>query len=314
MGTGARRARNRVPARRPAGFLLALAAAAWLWPAAAPAQTGDLRDVLNRLERIQRELGDLQRHVYRGGTAPAAGPSADSVATKGISIRLTQFENEVRGLTGRIEELAHRIRGIGDRLAAVEKIAAEPRAAAEGPPPGPGTEAAGGAPAPGKPEGTLGVIAGGGASPGGAPAGGGAQTASAQRVLPDGSPTERYRHALDLMLDKDDYAAAERALQEFIELHPGHRLAANAYYWLGETHFVRGNYRDAALTFGKGFPIHSRSSKAPDILFKLGVSLARLERRKEACTAFETLARRFPEAGTRLAGRIERERSLSKCR
>ncbi len=299
-------------ARRPAGFLLALAAAAWLWPATAAAQTGDFRDVLNRLERLQRELGDLQRHVYRGEAPPAAAPPADSAAAKGVSIRLTQFGNEIRRLTGRIEELEHRLRGIGERVAAVEKGAAEALAAAEGPPPEPEAAAGGGEPAPGRPEGTLGVISGGEASPDGAA--GGAQAAAAPRVPSDEPPGERYVRALDLLLDKGDYAAAEKALREFIELHPGHRLAANAYYWLGETHFVRGNYRDAALTFGKGFPIHSRSPKAPDLLYKLGVSLARLERRREACTAFETLAKRFPEAGVRLAGRIERERSLSKCR
>ena len=326
---GARAAREWTPAkagiRRAARLAGVLAVAAFLGldPVAGAAQTAGVADLANRVDRLQRELDALQRAVHGNRPPPAAavpggaGRAADGPRTSARnSVRLSQLETEIRTLTGLIEELDHRLRRLEGRIAELEE---PPAAAAAAPDPeGPeqdaasaGPPAAAGDPVLGAPEGVLGTIAGDRAAAGTAvsPAPG-----TAEPVLPEGSPQERYDFALDLMLDKNDYATAGKALSEFLERHPGHRLAGNAYYWLGETRYVRKDFRGAALAFGEGFRRHSRGPKAPETLLRLGMALAELGKRKEACTAFKTLAERFPEAAPRLGGRIAHERNRSECR
>lgn len=311
-----------------AASILATAAFLGLGPVAAVAQTADIGELVNRIDRLQRELGALQREVYRNRPAPAPGagapapsrPAADAPQTSARnSIRLGQLELEIRKLTGIVEELDHRLGRLEGLVADLQKAPAvvaggadpsqqEPGAAPAEPSVAP---PAGGGTVLGKPEGVLGTIAAADAA-----VGTGSLTApgSAEPVLPEGSPQVQYDFALDLMLDKNDYATAEKALQEFLQRHAGHRLAGNAYYWLGETHYVRKEFREAALAFGQGFRKHSRSSKAPDTLLRLGMALAELGKRKEACTAFKTLAERFPGVAPRLGRRIEHEQNRNKCR
>lgn len=306
--------------------ILATAALLGLDPVAAAAQTTDIGELVNRIDRLQRELGALQREVYRNRSVPGAGapapsrPAADVPQTSARnSIRLGEFEIEIRKLTGLVEELDHRLRRLEGLVADLQKApavvagGADPSQPEQGAAPAEPSVAppAGGDLVLGKPEGVLGTIATADAAPGT-----GALTApeSDEPVLPEGSPQVQYDFALDLMLDKNDYATAEKALQEFLRSHAGHRLAGNAYYWLGETHYVRKEFREAALAFGQGFRKHSRSSKAPDTLLRLGMALAELGKRKEACTAFKTLAERFPGAAPRLGRRIEHEQNRNKCR
>ena len=52
-----------------------------------------------------------------------------------------------------------------------------------------------------------------------------------------------------------------------------HKLAGNAQYWLGETHYVRRDYKAAATAFLNGYTTFENSPKAPDSLLKLGMTL-----------------------------------------
>jgi tol-pal system protein YbgF len=144
---------------------------------------------------------------------------------------------------------------------------------------------------------------------------GGTQTAStppADYELPDGSPAEQYEHAFGL-LRQADYGEAERALAAFLAAHPEHELAGNAKYWLGETYYVRGDYSQAAVTFAEGFQNYGDSTKAPDNLLKLGMSLARLDRDADACGIFAELRNRFPDAPNNILQRAQRERDRLGC-
>lgn len=147
--------------------------------------------------------------------------------------------------------------------------------------------------------------------------GGDTQTASAESggdgyALPEGEPEARYEHAFGL-LRQADYAEAEKALRAFVAAHPEHELAGNAKYWLGETFYVRENYNQAAVTFAEGFQAYPDSSKAPDNLLKLGMSLARIERREDACGIFAELLSRYPDAANNIRQRAKREQQHLGC-
>ncbi|MGB8275899.1 MAG: YbgF trimerization domain-containing protein, partial [Alphaproteobacteria bacterium] len=90
----------------------------------ARAQTGDMRPLFDRMDRLERDLNLLQRQVYRGAVeggelAMPAGESAaaaPSNAVTGMEVRINQLESEMRALTGRVEESNHAVDQLKDRL------------------------------------------------------------------------------------------------------------------------------------------------------------------------------------------------------
>ncbi|MDZ4840880.1 MAG: tol-pal system protein YbgF, partial [Hyphomicrobium aestuarii] len=128
---------------------------------------------------------------------------------------------------------------------------------------------------------------------------------------PAGAKTA-YEAAYQSLLQQD-YGAAEVAFDDFIKRYPSDSLAGNAQFWLGETHFVRGQYKPAASAFLKGYRTYGRSSKAPDSLLKLAMSLGRLGQRDEACSALGELAAKYPAATNDVKSRTVAERQRNGC-
>jgi tol-pal system protein YbgF len=141
-----------------------------------------------------------------------------------------------------------------------------------------------------------------------APAGQAGQTAA----LSGGTPDEQYQNAFSL-LRATKYNEAEKALKSFIAQYPDHPLTGNANYWLGETYYVRADYNNAALTFAEGFKKYPKSGKAPDNLLKLGMSLAALGERDDACKALTELDSRYPSANDNVKQRAAKERQRNGC-
>lgn len=139
-----------------------------------------------------------------------------------------------------------------------------------------------------------------------------APSASPQPILPDGSPEEQYKHAF-AYLQKQDFQSAEQALSAFLDRHPKSPLAGNAVYWLGETYYVRKDFANAAKTFAKGYTEYPGSSKTADNLLKLGFSLARMDRKEDACVTFDQLKTDFPNASANIKRRAETERQRIGC-
>jgi len=326
---------------------IAVVAMAGVPASAALAQGGDLAPLLDRLERLERDIRTLNVQISRGGSAaPSAGPPAPLVSgdtgaagTAGIArldARISALESDLRSMTGQMEEIAHQVRQANSRL---DKLVSdvdfrlrqmEQRGAAAGtPPPGPPAIAAAPSPpavqsarpgeaAPPSEPGTLGTMTKSelqsfAARP---PAEMRPPPVEAPKPetgpLPPGTPREQYTFTFDL-LRKAKYGEAETALQAFVERHPDEPLAANARYWLGETFYVRGDYARAAEVFLDGYQKHRNGPKAPDSLLKLGMSLANLDKKREACATFDEIAKAFPEVSSRLRDRVARERQRTDC-
>src|SRR5690606_3228578 len=64
----------------------------------------------------------------------------------------------------------------------------------------------------------------------------GMQTATPS--LPDGSGPVALYEASYSKIQSGDYVGAEAGFNQFLQLHPDHKLAANAHYWLGESYYV----------------------------------------------------------------------------
>jgi tol-pal system protein YbgF len=310
-----------------AGLALAVVAAA----SEANAQArDDLRPLLDRIQRLERDIQTLNVLLSRGGGAPAA-PAARAGGTDAggdfglarLNVRIGTLEEELRAVTGTIEALNHQIQQINQRL---DKLVGDidfrltalergPRAAVAGEggappgsaaPPPPPVETAG------RP-GVLGTLNQGDLAAGGRSAQAGVAPPRPTSVLPEGTPKDRYNHAFGL-LRQASYDQAEAAFKEFLAAHPDDPLAGNARYWLGETYYVRTEYLQAAEVFAENFKVDPKGQKAPDTLLKLAMSLGRLEKKQQACVTLDELRKRFPDAAATVKNAAAAERKRFACK
>ncbi len=132
-------------------------------------------------------------------------------------------------------------------------------------------------------------------------------------VLPDGTPKEQYEYAFKF-LTRNDFASAEVALRDFLNRHPEDPLAGNAQYWLGETYYVRGDYKQAAVEFMSGYQKYPRSNKGPDNLLKLGMSMASLGQQQGACTALGRISKDYADAPEQIKRTAASQSADLKCK
>jgi len=128
----------------------------------------------------------------------------------------------------------------------------------------------------------------------------------------EADPKALYSTAYGYLIQRD-YGAAEAAFDDFLRQYPNHPLAGNAIYWMGESLFVRGQYRAAASAFLKGYQTYAKSEKAPESLLKLAMSLQRLGQKDAACSSFNELNTKFPNAPARVKSAAQSERQRGGC-
>ena len=136
-------------------------------------------------------------------------------------------------------------------------------------------------------------------------------TAPANAAAP-GSPREEYDAALGYYRDKQ-YETAEKGFEAFIQKNPKNRLVADATYYLGETFAQRGRSREAAEQYLKISTDYANSTRAPDAMLHLGLSLKAIGAKEQACATFDEIPRKYPNAPTYVRNGAEREAKRAQC-
>jgi tol-pal system protein YbgF len=252
-----------------------------------------------RIEQLEEQLVDLQVVIgtlesrAKGATAPPSGPRAPSAAVSAADAgRLDAIETQIRALAAQLEGLQEQVRALASR--------SEP---ADAPQPRFGSVTV----APEEPKDDMDRVL---TQPPAGPRV--AAPAPGPRAEPEADPQQAYEQAYGYLLQKD-YRAAEAGFDDFLKRYPSHQLAGNAQYWLGETLYVRGQYRAAAGAFLKGYQTYSRSPKAPESLLKLAMSLHRLGQKDAACSSFSELATKYPNPPAHVRSMAQSERQRSGC-
>ena len=126
------------------------------------------------------------------------------------------------------------------------------------------------------------------------------------------TPREAYDAALGLYRDKQ-YDEAEKGFAAFISKNPKSRLVADATYYLGESYAQRGRSREAAEQYLKVSSDFSGSTRAPDAMLHLGMSLRSLGAKEQACATFAEVTRKYPNAPAYVKSGAEREAKRAQC-
>ena len=112
---------------------------------------------------------------------------------------------------------------------------------------------------------------------------------------------------------RGDYAFAEDQFQQFVALYPDDPQAPDATHWLGEALIQRGAYDDAALVLAEGYQQYQSSSRAPDLLLKLGIALNGAGEAEVACRTYATLEQRHTGFSDAFRQRLADEKLRAQC-
>ncbi|MDR3437953.1 tol-pal system protein YbgF [Telmatospirillum sp.] len=333
-----------------AAFVLALAAGLCVQhPAWAQSDT---RSLVDRLDRLERDLSTLQAQTYRGqgsggttvitspalgggssnsgGAKPSSGMNGDAYSM--LDDRINNLESQLRDLTGQVEKstfAASQLSGKLDRMQADNDFrfkelesrvgggatGGAPNAGAGNAPAttAPANAAAGNAPAALTPP-SAGKSAAD--APAGSlvhpPAGGNAAPAAAPTALVGKTPQEQFDYAFGL-LKASDNPGASKAFQAFVAQHPQDPLAGNAMYWLAQISYSQGQYDQAAVTFLDAYRKYPKSAKAGESLLKVGLSMSNLSKKKEACAALQRFSSEYPDAADNLRRQAASEKQKLGC-
>ncbi len=127
-----------------------------------------------------------------------------------------------------------------------------------------------------------------------------------------GSDADSYQVAYGHVLT-GDYAEAEQEFQSYIAEFPQGKKIADAHFWLGEAYYAQGKYNEAAKTFLKAHKNYGKSPKAPEMLLKLGMSLAQLDNKDTACATLREVTRRYPQASRTVINKVASEEKRLAC-
>lgn len=269
-------------------FSLLLTAAAAIAPMVGTTPAHAQRQAVSpeqRIERLERQLQQVQRQVFpKGRPADTAGFADDPAATQSsvaaIAQRLDSLERQMTDLVRMAEENANRqrtqdadverLRGDYDRRIAEleQRVAAAAAAAQSAPAQDVAVQPAASAKAKA-------------ASP--------AVTTAVEPSDAEADPAEiAYTQGFKLW-EAGQYDEAITELRAFVSAYPRHRRVSFANNLIGRSLLDKGEPRAAVPAFIANYRNNPAGDRAPDSLFYLGQALLKLGQPAQACNAFAEL-------------------------
>ena len=216
--------------------------------------------------------------AFQNNSSEAQRKAGNNQATAELFYMIQQLQREVRDLRGQVEEHQHQIGRLQqqgrDRYVDLDQRILELSKAVES-----------------------------GASAAQQPTAAGASADSGRlkptRVYRSPEPEEQktYNDIIDLIRNKKDYDTAITRLYEFVDTYPEGDLTVNAYYWLGEVYLAKPQLEQARQAFTIVATRYSDHRKAPDAVYKLGVTLDRLGEKDEARRRMSSVVEQYPDSG-----------------
>lgn len=282
-----------------------------------------------RMEKIERDLMLLQRQISR--SSGSASNSSAPMGNADFEVRLSTIEEQIRDLVGKMEKNDFQIRKLSENLDKLQRdtdfrFGEITNAPNTSPPPASGqattmkerkvpdenlltnSERDKTAKSVGK---TIDTVSNA------------HEYSSSDNINDDdndniaetnfSNPRDHYNYAFRL-LNQTQYDKAAASFADFIKKHPKDPLVGNAYYWRGETFYIRRDYVKAADSFRQGFEEMPNGPKAPDNLLKLAMTLNALKRNKEACVVLGQVVSKFQITSSAVSQKAQQEQKRIDCK
>jgi TolA-binding protein len=254
------------------------------------------------LTTVQTRMGQVKTQVETLGSQVESRLREQAAASEGQSAAAMQ---RLEGLNATVGTLSKRV---DDLNARVEALSRPPRAGTGPPSESPPTPqpAAGAPPGVAPPSATAAAAPPTAAAP---PPGARPHTGALQ-------PQDIYQAAY-IDFSKGHYQLAVSGFREFLRRYAEHDLAANAQYWIGESHLAiarghidrgeaepaTGELQQAVQEFRRVLANYPRSDKAPAALYKEALALIDLKQPAQAQARLQYLIETFPQAEETLLAR-----------
>ena len=258
----------------------------------------DVDDLLDRLERIERNISDIQK-----GKFDSLDKSLSSGYISRNEERIDQIDSNLRQNFGTLEEIQNQINLIGEKLdlinedfqSRVLKLEKDFQATKENKT----TKKEN------KSSVDLSKFSGND---------GNIQKSiitNPQKNLSEQEIKKKYENAIKLLW-ASKFEEAEVELVDLKKFNP-EDLMPNIQYWLGEVHYAQKKFEKAILEFGEGLQKYPDSIKGPDNMLKLGLSFANLKKKSEACNVFYELEVKYKSAPKNVLERANSEKKKLDC-
>lgn len=275
------------------------------------AHAQEIIGIQEQIDALKDEMMILNRKVYRDNNDVqiSSRPSASA------EVEMTQYSEIIRSLNGKIDELEHKLTQLESKINTINNdmnvrfnmLEGKGIPAAQGSISTPkkfDTAIANGAPK---------SITGDAITTGDLK-----NLAPAQKAAPVSAPIATddvntlYTNGLEALKSRNS-ALAEQNFKLILDKYSSDKLAGNAQYWLGEVYYNDKVFDKAAVAFGKGYEKYKNGAKGPDCLLKLGLSMAQLGKKNEACLAFVNLPNEFPQASGDIKNKAAQEAKKYNC-
>ncbi len=249
-----------------------------------------------RIDRLEKQVNELQRRVFpKGRPADTAGFADDPAATQSsvmsLDQRLDALQRQMADMLRQSEDNGNRLRnlesGMGQlksdedqRISALEQR----MSAAEAAPPAPAPVDA--APVTTPPKSKPKASAPSPKTAEAAPAAG--TDADAASAAPSDPAEDAYSEGFHLW-EAGKYDDAISSLKSFVKAYPKHRRVSYANNLIGRAYLDEGNPKAAAEALLANYRKDPGGERAPDSLYYLGQALMQLGQPTQACKAYAEL-------------------------
>ena len=132
------------------------------------------------------------------------------------------------------------------------------------------------------------------AAPATAPASPPAKIAPAQQAKKASTEDEIYRQAKQAF-DQGEFDAARNQFRELIERYPKSERADNAQFWIGEIYYREKWYEKAILEYQKVIENYPKGNKVPAALLKQGFAFLNLGDKTNSRIILQELIKKYPQ-------------------
>jgi tol-pal system protein YbgF len=241
----------------------------------------DIRMLQEQTALLRAQLAALNDTLQKVGTTLDAQAGASRKAFADQKLLVDSISSNLQVVREKVDDNNVRISSLSQELEAVRLTIPQAIGAAA-------AAAAGGAPA---------------AAPGSQPSAP-PQAPSSSAPQPGVSPQRMYELAWG------DYVGAQYNLaisgfENYIRTYPRSEQAGDAQYFIGESYYQQGMFREAATAFDRGITDYPGSKRVPDMYWKRGMAQNAMGQADRARESWEFVVKTFPNSD---AGRLARQR------